>query len=106
MNENIKIMLEKLIKDEETQKKLAATRDPDEAYAIASALHGGYTKEEFFTVMQAIQEQQAASLDEADLAKTAGGGEEILEILETVTAVTCTGSAISLISYTITAAAF
>ena len=47
MNENIQKMLELLSQDEEAMKKLSAIHDPDEAYALVTAIHGGYTKEEF-----------------------------------------------------------
>ena len=78
MNENIKIMLEKLAKDEEAQRKLAAVRDPDEAYAIVTAIHGGYTKEEFIEAAKAIQEQQSVDLSDEELAKTSGGSLTLL----------------------------
>ena len=73
MNEDIKIMLEKLSQDEETQKKLATVRDPDEAYAIVSAIHGGYTKEEFIATMKGIAAMENTDLTADDLRKAAGG---------------------------------
>ena len=73
MNENIKIMLEKLARDEESLKKLAAVRDPDEAYAIVSAIQGDYTKEEFVETMRALNEQLGADLTNVDLSRAAGG---------------------------------
>ena len=73
MNENIKIMLEKLAQDEETQKKLCAVRDPDDAYAMVSAIQGGYTKEEFVETMRALNEQLSADLTPDDLSRAAGG---------------------------------
>ena len=88
MNENIKIMLEKLAQDEETQKKLSAVRDPDEAYAIVTAIHGGYTKEEFVETMKALNEQLNQDLDEKDLATASGGldGEQLGSVVKTVIA--------------------
>ena len=79
MNENITKMLEMLSKDEEAQKKLQATRDPDEAYAIVSEIHGGYTKEEFVEVMTAINEALNQDLTAEDLAQTAGGDDKEVE---------------------------
>ena len=73
MNENIIKMLEMLSRDEEAQKKLAATRDPDEAYAIVSEIHGGYTKEEFVEAMKAINDKINQDLTDGELAQTAGG---------------------------------
>ena len=81
MNENIKIMLEKLARDEESLKKLAAVRDPDEAYAIVSAIQGGYTKEEFVETMKTLDEQLNQDLSENDLAHTSGGGIGMSEVI-------------------------
>ncbi len=84
MNEHIKIMLEKLARDEEAQKKLAAVRTPEEAYAIASALHGGYTKEELIEAMMTMKGTENADLSDADLSKAAGGVNWLVITLATV----------------------
>ena len=73
MNENIKIMLEKVMRDEELQKKVATATTPEEAYALAISIHGGYTMEEFIEASKTIQDQQNADLSDEELAKTAGG---------------------------------
>ncbi len=73
MNENIRIMLEKLSQDEEAQKKLSAIRDPEEAYQLVTSIHGGYTKEEFIAVATSIQNQLNQDLSEEDMTKVAGG---------------------------------
>ena len=73
MNENIQKMLELLSQDEENMKKLAAIRDPDEAYALVTSIHGGYTKEEFIEAMTALNEQINQDIDVEDLSKVAGG---------------------------------
>ena len=73
MNENIKIFLEKVEADPQLQSKLAEVRDPDEAYAIASSIQGGFTKEEFIAEMTRIKEASEENLTDADLAKSAGG---------------------------------
>ncbi len=76
MNENIAKMLSLLAQDEEAQKKLAATRDPDEAYSIVTEISGGYTKEEFMETMRAIDASVNQDLTSEDLAKNAGGVKE------------------------------
>ena len=77
MNENIKIMLEKLANDVELQQNFGNIATPDEAYAFACSIHGGYTKEEFIETMQALRDLQDADVTDEDLNKIAGGeGEE------------------------------
>ena len=76
MNENIRIMLEKLANDVELQQNFANIATPDEAYAFACSIHGGYTKEEFFETMQALRDLQDADVTDEDLNKVAGGKEE------------------------------
>ena len=48
--------------------------NPDEAYAVASAVQDGFTKQEFVEVMQAINAQAANEISDDDLAQVAGGG--------------------------------
>ncbi len=73
MNENIKILLEKIVADEELQAKFAKLRDPDEVYKLAISVQPGYTKEEFITEMKKIYEESMKDLSEDDIAKVAGG---------------------------------
>ena len=102
MNENIQIMLKKLSEDEEAQKKLAAIRDPEEAYQLVTSIHGGYTKEEFVAAMTAIHEQLNQDLSDDDLAKTAGGVDK--EDAGVSAAISAAGSAVgTAISSAITA---
>jgi predicted ribosomally synthesized peptide with nif11-like leader len=65
--------LEKVAADEELQAKMQKATNPDEAYAIASAVQDGFSKEEFVEVMQALNAQNANELSEDDLNKVAGG---------------------------------
>lgn len=83
MNENIKAFLEKLAADEELQARFSQIRDPDEAYAVASSVQPGFTKEEFITEMTKIKEALDETLTEEDLAKAAGGDADT--VVETVT---------------------
>ena len=62
MDENVRIMLEKLANDEEAMRKLSAVRNPDEAYAIVSAIQGGYTKEEFVETMKTLDRKEKCQL--------------------------------------------
>ena len=73
MNENIVSFLKKLEQDEETQKRMAACRDPEEAYQIAHAVQDGFTKEEFIEAMKALYESISQDLNAEDLVKAAGG---------------------------------
>ena len=74
MNENIKILLEKLNNDQAAQAKLQAATDPDEAYALVSSIQGGYTKEEFIGIMKKIAEvTQEGELSDEDVFAAAGG---------------------------------
>ena len=74
MNENIKALLEKVAADEELQAKFSQIKDPDEAYALASSIQSGFTKEEFVEAMTAIKEAMNEDITDEDLAKSAGGG--------------------------------
>lgn len=66
-------MLELLSQDEEAMKKLSAIRDPEEAYALVTSIHGGYTKEEFVETMTAINDSINQDINSDDLNKVAGG---------------------------------
>ena len=106
MNENITKMLEMLSRDEEAQKKLEATHDPDEAYAIVSKIHGGYTKEEFVEAMKTINDAINQDLNGEDLAQTAGGAEMgVTEAISNATAAVTGVIAAAGVSYSVGAAA-
>ena len=76
MNENIKEFLEKMAADPELQAKFSQIKDPDEAYAVASSIQSGFTKEEFIESMKAIKDAANEDLTDEDLAKSAGGDSE------------------------------
>ena len=76
MNENIKAFLEKMAADPELQAKFSQIKDPDEAYAVASSIQSGFTKEEFIESMKAIKDAANEDLTDEDLAKSAGGDSE------------------------------
>ena len=70
MNEKIALFLQKVEKDETLVAKLSAIKNPDEAYALAASVQGGFTKEEFVAAMEGIRN---GDLSVADLEKLAGG---------------------------------
>ena len=98
MNENILKMLELISQDEEAQKKFATIRDPDEAYALATSIHGGYTKEEFIQAMTALRDQMNQDLSEDDLAAAAGGENTVSEIVGSATAAVSASGVMSVIA--------
>ena len=51
MNENIVQFLKLVEKDSALAAKLSAMKDPEEAFALASSIQGGFTKEEFVTFL-------------------------------------------------------
>ena len=73
MNENIKILLDKVSGDEALLAKFSACKSIDEAYELASSLVSGYTKEEFVEVMNALNATDDADISDEDLAEAAGG---------------------------------
>ena len=75
MNENIKIFLKKTAADPDLQAKFSQITNPDDAYALASEIQGGFTKEEFIEEMLRLKESMDENLTEEDLAKSAGGGD-------------------------------
>ena len=77
VNENIKAFLEKVAADQELQAKFAQIKDVDEAYSLASSLQSGFTKEEFVTEMRKIKEAMDENLSDEDLAKSAGGMDDM-----------------------------
>lgn len=93
MNENIKQFLEKVEADQELQAKLAQIKDPDEAYALASSIQPGFTKEEFITEMTRMKEAMDENVTDEDLAKSAGGMSDGEQIVIGVSLVTVSASA-------------
>ena len=75
MNENIKKLLQKVAADESLQEKMQSLTNMDDAYAFASSLQDGFTKEEFVEVMAKLRESASADdeLTDDDLAGAAGG---------------------------------
>ena len=73
MNENIQKMMELLSQNEEAMKKLSVISDLDEAYALATSIHGGYTKEEFIEAIKASDDCIDQDMETEDLSKVAGG---------------------------------
>ena len=85
MNENLKKFLEKLTNDQEFAAKMSECKDPDEAYALASSVVSGFTKEEFISVMDKLSAAAKGSeeLNDEDLKNVAGGGETELLVSAT-----------------------
>ena len=98
MNENILKMLDLLTQNEEAQKKFASIRDPEEAYALATSIHGGYTQEEFIQAMASLRDQMNQDLSEDDLATAAGGESTVSEIVGSATAAVGASGLMSLIA--------
>ena len=101
MNENIKLLLKKIEADPELQTKFAEAKDPDAAYALASSLQDGFTKEEFIDTMTKIKESMDENLSDEDLAKSAGGA-DTEDIILTVTVVSA--SVVTTVSWSAAAA--
>ena len=76
MNGNIRKFLEKVAQDPEIAAKLSAIKDPDEAYALASSVQDGFTKEEFVSAMEQLKAsaENGEELSDEDIGKMAGGG--------------------------------
>ncbi|MBQ9612632.1 MAG: Nif11-like leader peptide family RiPP precursor [Lachnospiraceae bacterium] len=83
MNENIKLFLEKLDKDPEAAAKMSAIRDPEEAYAFASSMQDGFTKEEFLSAMEELKTamKNNEELTDEDLNKIAGGDDGTVSLV-------------------------
>ena len=94
MNENIKAFMQKLSEDPELQKKLQSTQDADEAYALASSVQDGFTKEELVETMTMMKQVMDRELTQDDLAMVSGGLDEleITMIAATTVGVTYVGS--------------
>lgn len=73
MNENFRQFFEKVAAAPELQAKLSECKSPDEAYAFASSIQEGITKEEFIEEMTKIKDAMEENLTDEDMAKSAGG---------------------------------
>ncbi len=80
MNENIKLFLEKMAEDQELQARFSQLTDADEAYALAGSIQSGFTKEEFIETMTAIRDAMDEDLTDEDMAKSAGGVSDEVEV--------------------------
>ena len=74
MNDNIKEFLEKIAEDPDLQARFSQIRDPDEAYAFASSIQPGFTKEDLWKTISSIRDTIENTPSDEDLAKSAGGG--------------------------------
>jgi predicted ribosomally synthesized peptide with nif11-like leader len=88
VNENIIKFLEKVSTDEELLAKMQKATNPDEAYAIASSVQDGFTKEEFIEAMQELNAQTNQELSDDDLEQVAGGKLNWTKLRETLSLVT------------------
>ena len=70
MNENIVLLLKRAEQDEALVEKFKGISSTDEAYALASSIQGGFTKEEFIAAMDEIRKDE---LSDTDLKSLAGG---------------------------------
>ena len=84
MNESIKLFLKNVQQDEELAAKFKDITNPDEAYALAASLQDGFTKEEFISAMEQINNGE---LSQDDLAAMAGGVNEKSVIISGASAV-------------------
>ena len=75
MNESMKKLLEKAAQDPELAAKLSACKTPEEAYAVASGVVEGFSKEEFISTMAQLKAaaDMSTTLSEEDIRKMAGG---------------------------------
>jgi len=85
MNEKIKLFLQKVEKDEALAAKFQGITNPDEAYALAASIQAGFTKEEFISAMEQINNGE---LSQDDLAAMAGGVDETGVIISGASTVT------------------
>lgn len=72
-NENLKAFFEKFADDEELQVKMSQVTNPDEAYALASSVQSGFTKEEFVEAMKQLQAATGEEISDEDMEQVAGG---------------------------------
>ena len=90
MNENIMLLLKKVEQDASLSAKFKNATNPDEAYALAASIQAGFTKEEFISAMEQLNNSDLSMNDMAAIA----GGDEISEFV--VTSVVSSGMMASL----------
>jgi len=90
MNENIMLLLKKVEQDASLAAKFKDITNPDEAYALAASIQAGFTKEEFISAMEQLNNSDLSMNDMAAIA----GGDEISEFV--VTTVVSSGMMASL----------
>jgi len=90
MNENIMLLLKKVEQDASLAAKFKDVTNPDEAYALAASIQAGFTKEEFISAMEQLNNSDLSMNDMAAIA----GGDEISEFV--VTTVVSSGMMASL----------
>jgi len=90
MNENIMLLLKKVGQDASLAAKFKNAMNPDEAYALAASIQTGFTKEEFISAMEQLNNSDLSMNDMAAIA----GGDEISEFV--VTTVVSSGMMASL----------
>jgi len=90
MNENIMLLLKKVEQDASLAAKFKNAMNPDEAYALAASIQAGFTKEEFISAMEQLNNSDLSMNDMAAIA----GGDEISEFV--VTTVVSSGMMASL----------
>ena len=73
MKEEMKLFIQKLVTDEELQRKMLACKSPEEAYALASSVQEGFTFDEFVETMTELNDMEDQELTREDMAKVAGG---------------------------------
>ncbi|MCR5137630.1 MAG: Nif11-like leader peptide family RiPP precursor [Oscillospiraceae bacterium] len=95
MNENMKALLEKVMADQELQAKFSQIKDEEEAYALASSIQSGFTKEEFIAEMTKVKESMEEDLTDEDLAKSAGGDADTVVATVTISV----GTVVSAVSW-------
>lgn len=71
--ENVNLFLKKFVEDADLADRLSTCKSPDEAYAIASSVQDGFTKEEFIETMKIIDAANRGELSEEDLRAVSGG---------------------------------
>ena len=85
MNEKVIQFLKKVEQDEALAAKFQGVTNPDEAYALAASVQDGFTKEEFISAMEQINNGE---LSQDDLAAMAGGVDETGVIISGASTVT------------------
>ena len=88
-------ILEKVSEDADLQAKFSQIKDLDEAYALASSVQSGFTKEELVSEMNKIKEAMEENLTDEDMARSAGGDPDTQMISVTVVTVVSEISVVS-----------